>query len=218
MVRDVLIEADPVLKLSDAIHDVEAFWELTDVIIKNIEVSKDPNLFKARDIMRRLRNRDLYKYCGGYMVPRENISTHTTVTAQDIVDHIRSTDRNGMSYGSLNLRVEDIIVHNLEINYGMRDKNPIDFCHFFKDWRSRDKFPIPKEKVSTLLVPELFCEKSVRVYCRTPTPERLLAITDALGRLVNARNLNHPDITPAKKRRRLDDSVPSPINDISPPL
>ena len=52
MVRDVLIEADPVLHLSRAIEDPEQYWELTDVVLKVIETSKDPALAKSRALIK----------------------------------------------------------------------------------------------------------------------------------------------------------------------
>ena len=77
-------------------------------------------------------------------MPRTQLSSHVPVTAADIVGFARL---GAAGVGEEEVRQEDVIVHNLEINYGMGDKNPIDYCHFFKDWRSFEKFHIPAEKV-----------------------------------------------------------------------
>jgi hypothetical protein len=42
MVVDVLVAADPVLKISDAIDKPSEYLHLTDSILENIEKSKDP--------------------------------------------------------------------------------------------------------------------------------------------------------------------------------
>ena len=54
------------------------------------------------------------------------------------------------------LSEKDEIVHNMEINYGLKDRqgvaiNPVDSCYFFEDWISNEKFHIDKEEVSGMI-------------------------------------------------------------------
>ncbi len=60
---------------------------------------------------------------------------------------------------SLPLSPDDIIVHQLKINYAMKDKNPVDSVSFYN---SNDDCPfhLPKSKVS-LMIPDVFEEKFV---------------------------------------------------------
>ena len=44
MIVDALLEANPVFKFQDKIHDPEAYTHLTDSILNLIETSKNPEL------------------------------------------------------------------------------------------------------------------------------------------------------------------------------
>ena len=86
MVVDVLLAAEPVLNIKGKIWDPRRFITLDDTILKRIEhyamddphyhnVSDldDSHIAKAQQIMRRLRNRDLYKYCGEVILDKASI-------------------------------------------------------------------------------------------------------------------------------------------------
>ena len=51
-----------------AIRDPKEFIKLDDTIVKQIEFSNEPELQKARDIIKRLRKRDLYVFVNEYTV------------------------------------------------------------------------------------------------------------------------------------------------------
>eukprot|EP00299_Pterocystis_sp_00344_P007860 c273_g1_i1.p1 GENE.c273_g1_i1~~c273_g1_i1.p1 ORF type:complete len:535 (+),score=98.86 c273_g1_i1:30-1607(+) len=200
MVRDAMIHADPVLRFSDKITDPEEFWQLTDSILKDIELSRDPALEYSRKLIRRIRDRELYKFCGEYVVPSNQLKMRRIITPDDIMQYHRGS----------HLKLEDVIVHNMEINYGLKDDygnaiNPLDKCNFFRDWHSTQEFPIRKEKVSTLLVPEFFEEKRVRVFCRSLDAEKHKELGQALEDLSRARKCPSPITTPNKRKRTTPD-------------
>ena len=64
MVRDALIEADAVWngRLAKCIDDPQDFELITDCILKDVEVSKDPAMAKAQAIVRDLKKRRLYAF------------------------------------------------------------------------------------------------------------------------------------------------------------
>jgi hypothetical protein len=64
MVRDALIEADAVWngRLKKCIDDPADFQLITDCILKDVEVSKNPAMAKAQAIVRDLRKRQLYAF------------------------------------------------------------------------------------------------------------------------------------------------------------
>ena len=74
MYVDALIEAEPVLQLSKAIFDKEQFLTLNDSIVNTIENSTDPGLRKSRDIIRKIRKRQLYKCVDEVVVPHQNVN------------------------------------------------------------------------------------------------------------------------------------------------
>lgn len=70
MICDALLEADPLLHISAAITSPEEYLRLTDCVLKDIEVSRDPALARARGILHRLRTRRLYKLVDTVLLPK----------------------------------------------------------------------------------------------------------------------------------------------------
>ena len=67
----------------------------------------------------------------------------------------------------VDLRPEDVIVQNMKVDFGSKNKNPVDNVNFYSDYHSaQHKFSIAREHVSTLL-PAVFMERRVRVYSRS---------------------------------------------------
>uniref|UniRef100_A0A3Q3IGE1 HD domain-containing protein n=1 Tax=Monopterus albus TaxID=43700 RepID=A0A3Q3IGE1_MONAL len=74
MIKDAFLKADPhiqikgsggeMLTLSTAIHDMEAYTKLTDKVFEDILHSSPDNLKEAREILKRIMSRELYKYLG----------------------------------------------------------------------------------------------------------------------------------------------------------
>jgi HD superfamily phosphohydrolase len=62
MITDALLAADPVLRISSAVDDMSRYTLLDDSIVNEIERSTDPRLEEARQILSRIRRRDLYRY------------------------------------------------------------------------------------------------------------------------------------------------------------
>lgn len=69
MAVDALLAADSVLKISESITEPEHFLELSDSVLYVIERSKDPKLAKAKQILRRISRRDLYKFVDEVLIP-----------------------------------------------------------------------------------------------------------------------------------------------------
>ncbi|GAA6083159.1 deoxynucleoside triphosphate triphosphohydrolase SAMHD1-like isoform X2 [Tachysurus ichikawai] len=63
------------------------------------------------------------------------------------------------------LKAEDFIVSVFGIDYGKKEKNPIDNVYFYCKHNPTEAFQIRKEQVSKLL-PDIFSEKHIRLYCK----------------------------------------------------
>jgi len=115
-------------------------------------------LAEAKEIIRQIHCREVYKCVGEFIVPQSK-SEHfpKRVEAKDIITYQPADE--------YSLLETDIIVHNFKMNYAMADKNPVDHVHFFTKAEPETKFIIPREQVSAL-IPEIFSEQYVRVYCR----------------------------------------------------
>ena len=144
------------LKISECIYDMSGYEQLTDGILRQIKMRKeDPNLAPARDVLERVSRRELYCMCEEVLLRPEALegawwkeeNAHRDIVAQ----------REDVS-------ADDVFVEVIKINYGMSDKNPVDYVNFYNA-KTGDKGPIKSDKVSCL-IPRIFQERYIRCYCR----------------------------------------------------
>ena len=77
MIGDAFRLADPILGISDAVNDVELYSSMmTDNLLRTIECSRDPAMKPAKDIVTRIRKRDLYKMVDEVLMTPELISSY----------------------------------------------------------------------------------------------------------------------------------------------
>ncbi|KAL6187477.1 hypothetical protein ACLB2K_038876 [Fragaria x ananassa] len=71
MVVDALCKANAELGIADSIQRPSEFWK--------------PELKEAKDLISRIRRRDLYQFCNEYIVPKDQLENFKGVTPKDIV-------------------------------------------------------------------------------------------------------------------------------------
>ncbi|KAJ3311505.1 SAM domain and HD [Boothiomyces sp. JEL0838] len=156
MICDALIAANPYLKISEYITNMKRYTTLDDSILLLIEKSDSKELAEARDIIRRIRKRDLYRFADQLIIPVEHFDDidDTKITSATIKSQITNPS----------ITENDIIVQFMTLNYAMKDKNPVDSIRFFTKY---DSVPISikKEQVSGL-IPEQYKEIIVRIFSR----------------------------------------------------
>ncbi|KDP45364.1 hypothetical protein JCGZ_09613 [Jatropha curcas] len=193
MIVDALLKANDYLQISSFIQDPSEYWKLDDTIIKTIETAPDEQLRESRDLILRIRRRDLYQFCNEYAVPKDKMENFKDVTAKDIV----CSQKNG----NVLLKEEDIAVSNVRIDLTRGRHNPLESINFFKDYESEEKFPIPDERISHLL-PTSYQDMIVRVYSKKK--ELVAAVSEAFEnfqlRTYGIKAQVHA--TPEKKKRR----------------
>ncbi|XP_068566497.1 deoxynucleoside triphosphate triphosphohydrolase SAMHD1 isoform X2 [Cebidichthys violaceus] len=156
--------------LSTAIDDMEAYTKLTDNVFEQILNSSSAALKDSREILRNIVCRRLYKCLGQSQadkpmsVTREKIQSWEAALA-------RSVPQSG-AQDVVSLQPEDFIVNVIYMDYGMKEKNPINNVHFYCKDDPNKAIQIRKNQVSKLL-PEQFAEQLIRVYCKK-TDERSL--------------------------------------------
>ncbi|KAA8499083.1 Deoxynucleoside triphosphate triphosphohydrolase SAMHD1-like [Porphyridium purpureum] len=196
MITDILLHADAHLKISESITDPSSFMNFTDSIIRVIEMSKEASLGASRQLIRRLRNRDLYRFVDEVLVPANTADVSE-------VDISTSQDSNSR------LQPDDLIVFNMRANFGMRQKNPVDHVHFFQNWDSKSSFQVDRAKVSYLL-PTQFEEKTIRLYSKKSDPDSVDAAKRAFRRFIRSNRIGSlfpsPEISSAGalKRHRVE--------------
>ena len=217
MVADALAAANSVLKLTDQVFDPKEFWKLDDTVLRQIEQRDDPLLADAKQLMHRIRTRDLYTHVNEVVIPPSHLEHFLThkVTAADLVNYVPA------EYKDARLNLSDVRVSNMKINYCKKDAsgrsiNPVNNVHFFAEWDDEESFLIPKEKVSALKIPSQFEERRVRVYCQTSRKDasharKCQALAKAFEAFQehNGMKDQQEHKTPQKiyKRRRTDESV-----------
>ncbi|XP_042454267.1 deoxynucleoside triphosphate triphosphohydrolase SAMHD1 homolog [Zingiber officinale] len=193
MAVDALVKANGYLKISSYPFDPAEYWKLDDTILKTIEFADSKKLKESKEIIQRIRRRDLYQFCNEYAVPKEKLEHFKNITPQDI---ICSQKANG-----INLKAEDIVVSNVKIDLTRGKHNPLESISFFKDYYSEEKFNITDDRISHLL-PACCQDRIVRVYAKKP--ELVEAVSEAFENLqlkmYGVKTQVHE--TPEKKRRR----------------
>ncbi|CAM8973543.1 unnamed protein product [Rhodiola kirilowii] len=195
MVVDALLQANDYLQISSYALEPSEYWKLDDTIIKTIETAPDQDLKNARDLILRIRRRDLYQFCNEYAVPIEQLENFKDVTAQDIVCSQK---------GGVAIKEEDVAVSNTKIDLTRGKHNPLESIKFFKDLESNEKFTIPNNRISHLL-PAFYEDKIVRVYSKKP--ELVAAISEAFEnfQLKTYGIKAQVHATPEKKKRKAQD-------------
>ncbi|XP_058250813.1 deoxynucleoside triphosphate triphosphohydrolase SAMHD1-like isoform X1 [Hemibagrus wyckioides] len=211
MITEALVKADPYIqiegssgnkcKMSEAIDDMEAYTKLTDQIFEQILYSSDTDLSEAQTILKNILCRNLYK-CVGETIPEKDLNLSKKEMAKEIA---ASKPDDTEIDTEIVLKPEDLIISIFGIDYGKKEKNPIDNVYFYSKKDPNEAFQIRKEQVSKLL-PDTFSEKHIRVYCKQA--DKLEAAKKYFKQWCKDKNLKPLDaklvveeLTPAKKSR-----------------
>ncbi|KAI4339545.1 hypothetical protein MLD38_024477 [Melastoma candidum] len=199
MLVDAMVKANDYLQISSYILDPREYWKLDDTIMKTIETAPDQELKEARDLILRIRRRNLYQFCNEFAVPKDKLEHFKNITPQDIVCSQKSA--------GATLKEEDVAVSNVKIDLTRGRNNPLESIKFFKDYESDDKFTIPDARISHLL-PTSYQDMIVRVYAKRP--ELVEAISDAFEnfQLKTYGIKTQVHATPDKKKRRICGNPP----------
>lgn len=73
MIGDAIRYAEPVMNFKEELTDPARFMFLTDNIVHLIERSTDPALEKSRNILERVRKRNLYKFVEEVLIEPDKV-------------------------------------------------------------------------------------------------------------------------------------------------
>ncbi|XP_038142254.1 deoxynucleoside triphosphate triphosphohydrolase SAMHD1 isoform X2 [Cyprinodon tularosa] len=172
MITEAFLKADPHIKiagsqgkiftLSTAIDDMVAYTKLTDNVFEQILNSSSPELAEARLILHKIICRHLYK-CLGQTRPDKALTVTQEIMHGWEADLAKAIPQNGSQ--DADLKPEDFVVSVVVMDYGMKEKNPINNVRFYCKDDPTKAIKICKNQVSKLL-PEHFAEQLIRVYCK----------------------------------------------------
>ncbi|XP_064377433.1 deoxynucleoside triphosphate triphosphohydrolase SAMHD1 isoform X3 [Dromaius novaehollandiae] len=158
-------------RISTAMEDMEAYTKLTDNIFLEILHSSCPELAEAREILHKIERRELYKFLG------ETQPEKGKEIAKDEYDGLSEEIANSKPEKNpppVEPKAEDFIVDVINMDYGMKEQNPIDNVLFYCKADPTKAVKISREQVSKLL-PETFEEQVIRVYCKNQDPDTVSA-------------------------------------------
>ncbi|XP_040186538.1 deoxynucleoside triphosphate triphosphohydrolase SAMHD1-like isoform X2 [Rana temporaria] len=171
MIMEAFVKADPYIKIqgskgkmsiSESVEDMEAYTKLTDNMFHQILYSSEPELEEAREILQKVERRELYKFVGERLPGKaEDCTNLKTELVNDIFISIQ-----------IQLQKDDFIVDVIDLNYGMKDQDPINNVRFYRKLNPDMAIKITQGQVS-LLLPTQFEEQIIRVYCKK-TDENIL--------------------------------------------
>ncbi|XP_074409573.1 deoxynucleoside triphosphate triphosphohydrolase SAMHD1 isoform X3 [Zonotrichia albicollis] len=158
-----------VYRISTAMEDMEAYTKLTDYVYLEILHSSNPELEEAREILRKIERRELYKFLGETRPESKKEIIKSNSLAESIANSKPEKDP-----PDVELKAENFIVDVISMDYGMKEQNPIDKVHFYCKADPSKAVKISKEQVSKLL-PIIFMEQVVRVYYKSQDPHIISA-------------------------------------------
>ncbi|NXP83713.1 SAMH1 triphosphohydrolase, partial [Passerina amoena] len=158
-----------VYQISTAMEDMEAYTKLTDCVYLEILHSSQPELEEAREILRKIERRELYKFLGETRPESKKEIIKSNSLAESIANSKPEKDP-----PDVELKAENFIVDVISMDYGMKEQNPIDKVHFYCKADPSKAVKISKEQVSKLL-PKIFMEQVVRVYYKSQDPHIISA-------------------------------------------
>uniref|UniRef100_V9K8R2 Deoxynucleoside triphosphate triphosphohydrolase SAMHD1 n=1 Tax=Callorhinchus milii TaxID=7868 RepID=V9K8R2_CALMI len=156
--------------ISTAIDDMEAYTKLTDEIFHQILYSPKAELREAQEILKNVVCRKLYK-CLGETQPEAPLQIDQE-ERNDFAKQVAAAVP--LQAMDSSLAPEDFIVTVIEMSYGMKDQNPINKVRFYAKEDMNKAFKIRKDQVSQLL-PVIFTEQLIRVYCKKTDPQNMEA-------------------------------------------
>ena len=168
MIIDALLAAEHHMKIIDLIDKPDKYLFLTDDVLTRIEMSTEDTLKDARDIIERIRVRDLYKVVDFKVYPwdyKERCRKH--ITPERIVEMARKLALSTDTTFTEELSPSHVIVNLSPLHYGMEDRNPLDFVRFYSKHSPMVAHPGSRDTVSSLM-PESFGEVLLRIFTKEP--------------------------------------------------
>ncbi|XP_059189190.1 deoxynucleoside triphosphate triphosphohydrolase SAMHD1-like [Centropristis striata] len=171
MIAEAFVKADEhiqikgsggkMFSLSTAIGDMEAYTKLTDHVFQRILNSTRVELRDAKKILERIIDRKHYR-CLGETTPNLSLTKEMKDRWQEELNkdlpEPEESNKDKLTKG-------DLIVEVVTMDYGMKEKDPIENMYFYSKGNLEEAFMVSKDQLSKLL-PTCFSETLIRVYCK----------------------------------------------------
>lgn len=150
MILDILNEVDDEFKISKNITNIENFISYTDNLLDRIRYTTTN--VNAKRLLEQIDKRELYEYVGETIFDGKN---------EEVKQQIEMYKNLITKY-----QLEDnVIITKFNINFNLKNKNPVDEIYFYKMSEPHTKYKIKKKMVS-LILPSIFEETIYRIILR----------------------------------------------------
>ncbi|XP_052819168.1 deoxynucleoside triphosphate triphosphohydrolase SAMHD1-like isoform X2 [Mya arenaria] len=206
MVTEALIEANDCImftgkngeekKMSEAIHDMEAYSKMTDQVMfmilnmndENLPKSINPDgtvdvadfrekkekLAKSKEILNNVMSRNFTYIFTMHAVAEGDIKEKEKDIEKAVKEIIEKENPDQQNFDAAGIKVQIV-----KLDYGKKGKNPMDYLMFYSKTDLDKAVHIKKGQVSSFL-PRVFQERHIRLYCKGDVSEDLkTAASDA---------------------------------------
>nr|XP_053639551.1 deoxynucleoside triphosphate triphosphohydrolase SAMHD1-like isoform X2 [Cherax quadricarinatus] len=169
--------------LRNVCDDMSAYTNLIDDIFHRILLAKGdhPDLVKAKEILENILKRRLYIYVG-QTEPNDEISQ------EKLLDTISSNIPEESS-----LEREELGIQKVRFNYGLGEKNPIEYIRFYSKNSPNEARKIQEEEISSML-PQRFQERRFRLIYKSNKEKDFNDAQKAFKNACKQLNMNAPSL------------------------
>ncbi|KAF5353677.1 hypothetical protein D9758_008643 [Tetrapyrgos nigripes] len=174
MIVDILLLANDHYKIAESVSKPERYIHLTDCLLEKIAASEEEELKEARQLVRRIQTRNLYRRVDYRFMPYDLVGpAKKLITSQKIVDAVQQLVDSGKiedldpELDVAALKPEDVIVDFSTMHYGMKEKNPVDNVRFYSKRDLNKCYPAREGDYSSLR-PTVYAETVLQVFTKDP--------------------------------------------------
>jgi HD superfamily phosphohydrolase len=150
MILDILNEVDDEFSISKNITDIDHFISYTDNLLDRIRYTTTNT--NAKKILEQIDRRELYEFVGEIIFDGKNEEIKQQIETYKQIITKYELDSN-------------VIITKFNINFNLKNKNPVDEIYFYKISEPHTKYKIKKKMVS-LILPSIFEETIYRIIIR----------------------------------------------------
>ncbi|XP_058231719.1 deoxynucleoside triphosphate triphosphohydrolase SAMHD1-like isoform X4 [Hemibagrus wyckioides] len=192
MIVDALLAADTdVRKISEEATSPEKLLTLTDDILEDTNLPQN-----AKDIINRIKKRDLYSFLGSKIFKPGNLKGCDTDKEQEeaVKSWLKDIYRQ-------DLPETDFRVRPVKMDYGKNNEDPIKSLRFYSKHDQENAEPLKENMVSSIM-PETFQETKVMLFhIKMPTPNLSKDEIDEFWKIIAKNRKNEHEIPHSKKAK-----------------
>lgn len=210
MIKDIFSLSNSFYNFKESLYDVEQFIRLKDCILNQILYSEKVQLTKAKELVKRINTRDLYKFVGEKTIVMSSSNSSSQLQLYNKFLNLKDEDILNCSksegYQEDQITHGDIKIMKCQLDFGKGEEDPIEYVKFYQ----KDKMDnsgsyrvknLNKEEIS-LMTPSNFKEYIFRVYVKDS--KKLNSAKNAFFKFCSEKTGESPNQYEKKSANKLD--------------